>query len=57
MKFEKLINLSKPLLILSVLAGSFSLATGCKNDGPFEEAGEEIDNAADEIGDEIDQQF
>lgn len=57
MTLEKLIQLTRPLLILGIFAGSFSLVTGCKNDGPFEEAGEEIDNAADEIGDEIDQQF
>ncbi len=38
-----------------ILAG-FSLA-GCESQGPFEEAGEEIDQAADEIEDEIDQRF
>jgi hypothetical protein len=30
---------------------------GCESQGPFEEAGEEIDQAADEIEDEIDQAF
>src|SRR5690606_37497645 len=36
-----------------IMAG-FALA-GCESQGPFEEAGEEIDQAADEVEDEIDQ--
>jgi hypothetical protein len=35
-----------------IMAG-FALV-GCESQGPFEEAGEEIDQAADEVEDEID---
>lgn len=30
---------------------------GCESQGPFEEAGQEIDQAVDEIEDEVDQRF
>ena len=38
-----------------IMAG-FGLA-GCESQGPFEEAGEEVDQAADEIEDEVDESF
>jgi tRNA A37 threonylcarbamoyltransferase TsaD len=41
-----------PLLWL-LLAGAAAPLAGC-NDGPFEEAGEEIDDAVDDVGDAID---
>lgn len=41
--------------LLALLMGFTTLTlTGCDNDGPMEEAGEEIDEGIDEIGDEID---
>lgn len=37
-------------------AGSLGLV-GCESQGPFEEAGEEVDQAVDEAEDEVDQRF
>lgn len=47
----------KKLLELASLVGltaSLSLLGGCDNDGPIEEAAEEVDEAAEEVADEID---
>ena len=46
-------------LLLSILMGmAFALSpialTGCDRQGPFEELGEDIDDAIDETGDQID---
>lgn len=38
------------LSLAALLAAGF-LATACDNDGPMEEAGENIDNAGEEMGD------
>ena len=40
-------------LMLALAATPFAMA--CDDDGPAEEAGEDIDNAVDEAGDEIDE--
>jgi len=41
-------------LLLAMLLGLGTVAfAGCESQGPFEEAGEEIDEAADEIEDEL----
>ena len=44
--------LKQPILWL-LLAGAAIPLTACE-EGPFEEAGEEVDQAVDDVGDEID---
>lgn len=46
----------KNLTILLAFLGGLALFgfTGCEEQGPFEEAGESMDEAAEEVGDEID---
>ncbi|MBN1238520.1 MAG: hypothetical protein JXB36_08450 [Gammaproteobacteria bacterium] len=41
------------LLLASLLGVGAGALAGCESQGPFEEAGEEIDEAADEIEDEL----
>ena len=41
------------LLLASLLGIGVGALAGCESQGPFEEAGEEIDDAADEIEDEL----
>jgi hypothetical protein len=41
------------LLLASVLGLGFGGLVGCESQGPFEEAGEEIDDAIDEVEDEL----
>lgn len=43
----------KNLSTLAALLMSAFLFAACENDGPFENAGEEIDEAADEVGDSL----
>lgn len=38
------------LLMLLTLLGAVTVLPACEEDGPFEEAGEEIDQAANEVG-------
>lgn len=49
---EKLENLIRALLLIGAIGGGASLLSACE-EGAFEEAGEEIDQA----GDEIDEEF
>ncbi|MFP4139009.1 MAG: hypothetical protein ACOCXY_00815 [Planctomycetota bacterium] len=47
------------LLALLLAAGSvstLSFVTGCEDDGPAEEAGENIDDTAEETGDELEEE-
>lgn len=46
-------NKVKTSLVWLLLAGGAGALTACE-EGPFEEAGEEIDDAADDVGDAID---
>lgn len=43
--------------LATLLAASSLGLVGCESQGPFEEAGEEIDQAVDEVEDEVDQRF
>jgi hypothetical protein len=52
--FEKLFRV---MALIGVVVGGAGMVAACDKDGPLEEAGESIDNAADEIADEIDQAF
>lgn len=53
-KSKKRITRSAELLLIALMLGSGSMAlTGCE-EGPVEEAGEELDDAADEVGDALD---
>jgi hypothetical protein len=51
-KYENLERLMRALIAGSVILGGASLMSAC-DEGPFEEAGEEIGDAADEIEDEL----
>ncbi len=53
MKTEKLENLIRSLVMIGAIAGGASAMSACTDEGPFEEAGEEIDEAADEIDEEL----
>lgn len=53
MKYEKLENLIRALFLIGAIAGGASAMSACTDEGPFEEAGEEIDEAAEEIDEEI----
>ena len=49
-------KLATPLLVMMLALGGFTFATtmiGCEDDNPIEEAGEDIQDAADDVGDEI----
>jgi len=46
-------NAWKLPIVCLLLAGAVAPITGCE-EGPLEEAGEEIDDAIDDVGDEID---
>ncbi len=43
----------KALIAGLFVVGGSNLLAGCEDDGPFEEAGESIDEAAEEIDEEI----
>lgn len=43
------------LLMFLTLLGAFTVLPACEEDGPFEEAGEEIDQAANEISDGLEE--
>ncbi len=43
------------LVILMLAVGSTGLLTACEDEGPMEEAGENIDEAAEETGDELEE--
>ena len=45
--------LRQPIVWLLLAGGAALPLTGCE-EGPLEEAGEEIDDAVDDVGDEID---
>jgi hypothetical protein len=47
-------NLLKTSLLASLLGAAALTATGCEEQGPFEEAGEEVDDTIDEAGDTFD---
>jgi len=44
----------KLYILMLMMAGMFTLQACDTNEGPLEEAGEEVDQAADELGDDID---
>lgn len=46
-------RISGALFALLFALGGGAVLTGCDNDGPLEEAGEEIDEAVDDAGDAI----
>lgn len=46
-------RLNSALLALVLALGGGAMLTGCDNDGPAEEAGEEIDEAVDDAGDAL----
>lgn len=52
MNTEKLENLLRTLVCVGAIAGGASIVAACE-EGPFEEAGEAIDD----VGDEIDEEF
>ena len=43
----------KKLAIMGMLAFPLSALVACENEGPFERAGEEIDDTADDVNDDI----
>lgn len=43
----------KKLAILGLLAFPLAATVGCEEEGPFERAGENVDDAADDVGDEM----
>jgi hypothetical protein len=43
----------KKFAILGLLAFPLAVAVGCENEGPFERAGENVDDAADDVGDDL----
>lgn len=43
------------VMLASLLGFSVAGISGCESQGPFEEAGEEIDDTVDEVEDEIDE--
>tara|TARA_R100000365_G_C2748118_1_gene78926 strand:+ start:2106 stop:2246 length:141 start_codon:yes stop_codon:yes gene_type:complete len=45
--------MKKPIIAILLGLGAFGLAACDTNDGPAEEMGEEIDDAADEVEDEM----
>jgi len=52
MTTEKLENLVRMLVCIGAIAGGAAAVTAC-DEGPLEEAGEAIDDAADEIDEEF----
>lgn len=40
-------------LVALMFATSFGVMTGCEEEGPFERAGENIDDGVDEVGDDL----
>jgi hypothetical protein len=53
MTYERIENLFRILLASGFVFGSLGMLTACTDEGPFEEAGEEVDNVIDEIDDEF----
>lgn len=52
-KSKKRMTRSAEVLLIALMLGSGSMAlTGCE-EGPAEDAGEELDDAADEVGDAL----
>ena len=49
---SKLLQHLKLLMLLGLLGGAGFAVSACE-EGAFEDAGEEIDDAADEVGDEL----
>lgn len=43
------------LVILMLAVGSTGLLTACEDEGPMEEAGENIEEAAEETGDDLEE--
>ena len=43
------------LLAVLTLLGAVTVLPACEEEGPFEEAGEEIDQAANELGDSLEE--
>lgn len=54
---EKLSHLIRIMFFVGAIAGGSSFLAACEDEGPMENAGESIDEAAEEIGDEIDDAF
>jgi tRNA A37 threonylcarbamoyltransferase TsaD len=50
---NQLEKLFRMLIVGSAVFGGATLLTACDNEGPFEEAGEEIDDAVDDVEDEL----
>jgi hypothetical protein len=50
---SRLSTITRPLWLLLLVAGAAPLLAGCEDDGPIEEIGEEIGDAADEVEDEL----
>ena len=48
---DELTRFGKAVLIAAMLGGTSLTLTACDNDGPLEEAGEEIDDAVDDATD------
>lgn len=46
--------MKKPIIAILLGLGAFGLAACEDNDGPVEEFGEEVDDAADDVEDELD---
>ncbi|KCZ55884.1 hypothetical protein HY29_09775 [Hyphomonas beringensis] len=46
--------MKKPIIAILLGLGAFGLAACDSNDGPAEELGEEVDDAADDVQDELD---
>jgi hypothetical protein len=49
-----MINIRKLFFFMAMLTGMFALQGCDANDGPLEDAAEEVDDAVDDVGDDID---
>ena len=46
-------SMLRPMWLVLMLSGAAPLLTACEDEGSLEEAGEAIDDAADEVGDDL----
>jgi hypothetical protein len=53
MNTEKFDNLIRSLLLIGAIVGGASAISACADEGPIEEIGETVDEAADEIDQEL----
>ena len=51
MSYEKVRDLLRVLLASGFIFGGLSALSACTDEGPFEEAGEEVDDVIDDIDD------